>query len=39
MQDYLACELLQLQEALLNVHPYIQFLWAVLIGSLTNHSI
>jgi hypothetical protein len=39
MQGYSACELLQPQEALLNVHPYIQFLLAVLIGSLTNHSI
>ena len=25
MQDYLTCGLLHLQEALLNVHPYIQF--------------
>jgi hypothetical protein len=25
MQGYLACELLQLQEALLKVHPYIKF--------------
>jgi hypothetical protein len=39
MQGYLACELLQLQEALLKVHPYIQFLLAVFISSLANHSI
>jgi hypothetical protein len=32
MQDYLACGLLQLQEALLKVHPYIQFLLAVIIS-------
>jgi hypothetical protein len=25
VQGYLACGLLHLQEALLNVHPYIQF--------------
>jgi hypothetical protein len=37
MQGYLACELLQLQEALLKVHPYIQFLLAVLSSALTNH--
>jgi hypothetical protein len=29
---------LQLQEALLNVHPYNQLLLAVIISSLTNHS-
>jgi hypothetical protein len=38
MQGYLACGLLQLQEALLKVHPYIQFLLATLISSSTNHS-
>jgi hypothetical protein len=38
MQCYLACVLLQLQEALLKVHPYIQFLLAIVISSLTNHS-
>jgi hypothetical protein len=38
MQGYLACGLLQLQEALLNVHPYIQFLLAIVISSLINHS-
>jgi hypothetical protein len=30
MQGYLAGGLLQLQEALLKVHPYIQFLLAVI---------
>jgi hypothetical protein len=38
MQGYLACGLLQLQEALLKVHPYIKFLLAVISSSLTNHS-
>jgi hypothetical protein len=38
MQGYLACELLQLLEALLKVHPYIHFLLAVIINSLTNHA-
>jgi hypothetical protein len=38
MQGYLARGLLHLQEALLNVHPYIQFLLAVISSSLTNHS-
>jgi hypothetical protein len=38
MQGYLACGLLQLQEALLKVHPYVQFLLAVIINSLTNHA-
>jgi hypothetical protein len=38
MEGYLACGLLQLQEALLKVHPYIQVLLAVFISSLTNHS-
>jgi hypothetical protein len=38
MQDYLACGLLQLQEALLKVHPYIQFLLVVISSSLTHHS-
>jgi hypothetical protein len=37
MQGYLAYGLLQLQEALLNMHPYIQFLLAVISNSLTNH--
>jgi hypothetical protein len=36
MQGFLACGLLHLQEALLNVHLYIQFLLAVIISSLTN---
>jgi hypothetical protein len=39
MQGYLACGLLQLQEALLRVYPYVQVLLAVLISLLTNHSI
>jgi hypothetical protein len=38
MQGYLVCGLLQLHEALLKVHPYIQFLLAVISSSLTNHS-
>jgi hypothetical protein len=38
MQGYLACGLLQLQEALLKVHPYIKFLLAVIGSLLTNHS-
>jgi hypothetical protein len=38
MQGYLDCGLLQLPEALPKVHPYIQFLLAVIISSLTNHS-
>jgi hypothetical protein len=38
MQGYLAGGLLQLQEALLKVHPYFQFLLAVISSSLTNHS-
>jgi hypothetical protein len=38
MQGYLAYGLLQLQEALLKVHPYIKFLLAVISSSLTNHS-
>jgi hypothetical protein len=38
MQSYQACGLLHMQEALLNVHPYIQLLLAVMIGSLANHS-
>jgi hypothetical protein len=38
MQGYLDCGLLQLPEALSKVHPYIQFLLAVIISSLTNHS-
>jgi hypothetical protein len=38
MQGFLACGLLHLHEALLNVHPYIQILLAVVISSLTNHS-
>jgi hypothetical protein len=38
MQGYLVCGLLQLQEALLKVHPYIQFLLAAIISSLTNNS-
>jgi hypothetical protein len=32
------CGLLQLQEALLKVHPYVQVLLEVIISSLTNHS-
>jgi hypothetical protein len=39
MQGYLACGLLQLQGALLNMHPYIQFLLAVIVNSLSDHSI
>jgi hypothetical protein len=31
--------LLHLQEALLNMHPYIQFLLVVIISSVTNHSL
>jgi hypothetical protein len=38
IQGYLAYGLLQLQEALLKVHSYIQFLLAVIISALTNHS-
>jgi hypothetical protein len=38
MQGYLGCGLLQLQEALLRVHPYVQVLLAVIINSLTNYS-
>jgi hypothetical protein len=38
MQGYLACGLLQLQEALLKVHPYIYFLLAIINSSLTNRS-
>jgi hypothetical protein len=38
MQGYLAYGLLQLQEALLKVHPYVQVLLAVIISLLTNHS-
>jgi hypothetical protein len=38
MQGYLACGLLQLLEALLEVHPYIPFLLAVIISALTDHS-
>jgi hypothetical protein len=38
IQSFLVCGLLHLQEALLNVHPYIQLLLAVIISSLTNHS-
>jgi hypothetical protein len=38
MQGFLACGILQLQEALLKVHPYIQFLLAVISNSLTNRS-
>ena len=37
MQDYLACGFIAFAGALLNVHPYIQLLLAVDIGSLTNH--
>jgi hypothetical protein len=38
MQGSLACGLLQLQEELLKVHRYIQFLLAIVSSSLTNHS-
>jgi hypothetical protein len=38
MQGYLACGLLQLQETLLKVHPYNQFLLVVISSSLTSHS-
>jgi hypothetical protein len=38
MQGCLACGLLQLQEALLKVHPYIQILLVVISSALTNHS-
>jgi hypothetical protein len=38
MQGYRACGLLQLQKALLKVHPYFQFLLAVISSSLTNPS-
>jgi hypothetical protein len=37
IEGYLACGLWQLQEALLKVHPYIPFLLAVVLSSLTNH--
>jgi hypothetical protein len=37
MQGYLACGLLHLREALLKVHPYVQVLLSVRIGSLANH--
>jgi hypothetical protein len=38
MHGYLACGLLQLQETLQKVHPYVLVLLAVIISSLTNHS-
>jgi hypothetical protein len=38
MQGSLPCGLLQLQEELLKVHRYIQFLLAIVSSSLTNHS-
>jgi hypothetical protein len=38
MQGYLAYGLLQLQEVLLKLYPYIQFLLAIISSSLTNHS-
>jgi hypothetical protein len=38
MQGYLACGLLQLQEVLLKIHPYVQVLLAVIISSLINHA-
>jgi hypothetical protein len=37
MQGDLARGLLQLQEALLRVHSYVQVLLVVIISSLTNH--
>ena len=38
MQGYLACGFIASAGALLNVRPYIQFLLAIIISSLTYHS-